>query len=657
LASGPKDLVKTGLLLLGFLALACHGLAATDVKVTFTLNTIDIYGAPLQESRYYYLYRPDNLSKTTPVPMVLVFEASPASGPATFFHRKADQAGFVLLSCSFSGNATGTPGTSWTNDDPRIVGYEDYDYISEVINQVRASNNANDAFTVGLSKGGHMSLAYACARPSTLKAASSLDEFMQADNIPSAPLPIIAFHGTLDANVPYAMLKDTVDIWRAADGLSDAQPVTTYESSPLIPNSVSMATWRGGIGGTQVAFVTIIGGTHAYPLPTTETGYDFTDDIWSFFSQYLTNPQGAPKIVAQPANNTQLSGQPASFWVTATGSGPFSYQWQRNGVDIPGATSSWYTTSPVAQADNGTTFRAAVSSGSASVTSASATLTVRAAPAGPTIATQPVDQAVIGGQPVSFTVAATGAAPLSYQWKKNGMNIAGATAPSFIMPAAITADSGASLMVVVTDGAGSVTSNRATLIVTSAAGAPIMITNPARARVLPGETASFWVSAWGASPMSYQWQKGTIDANMADIPGATGATYTTPATTLADQLTLFRCIVSNPAGSVTSTIEILFVTAAPTAPTQIGSPIDAFAEVGVPFRYTIASSGGTTPVTYSASPLPSWLSLDPASGLLSGTPSKTGATSITLSATNSAGHISRLLMLTVVEHRRRPGTL
>ena len=328
--------MRTRLPLVGLLALACYGLAATDVKVGFTLNTTNVYGAPLQESRYYYLYRPDNLPKTTPAPMVLVFEASPASAPAAFFHRKADQAGFILLSCSFSGNTGGTPGTSWTNDDPRIVGYEDYDYISEVINQVRASNNANDAFTVGLSKGGHMSLAYACVRPSMLKAASSLDEFMQATNIPSAPLPIIAFHGTLDTSVPYAMMKDTVDVWRAVDGLSDAQPVTTYESSPLIPNSVSQATWQGGIGGTQVAFVTIIGGTHAYPTPTTETGYDFTDDIWSFFSQYLTNPQGSPKIVSQPVNDAQLSGQPASFWVAAAGSAPLSYQWQKNGVGYSG---------------------------------------------------------------------------------------------------------------------------------------------------------------------------------------------------------------------------------------------------------------------------------------------------------------------------------
>ena len=96
------------LLLWGILA-SVPVFAATDVRVNFTLNTADVSGAPLQEQRYYYVYRPDNLPKTKPVPMVLVMEASPNSGPAGFFHRKADQAGFLVVSCSFSGNSSERP--------------------------------------------------------------------------------------------------------------------------------------------------------------------------------------------------------------------------------------------------------------------------------------------------------------------------------------------------------------------------------------------------------------------------------------------------------------------------------------------------------------------------------------------------------------------
>ena len=64
-----------------------------------------------------------------------------------------------------------------------------------------------------------------------------------------------------------------------------------------------------------------------------------------------------------------------------------------------------------------------------------------------------------------------------------------------------------------------------------APGAPIIITNPVRVRVLANQTATFSVTAWSRTPMSYQWQKATFLANMVDIPGATAATYTTPPTT------------------------------------------------------------------------------------------------------------------------------
>ena len=646
----PREVIamksRTALFPLCFAVLASAGFAATDVRVDFTLNTTDAFGAPVQEQRFYYVYRPDNLPKTTPVPMVLVMTGS---GTAGFLHAKADQAGFVVVSCTFSGNSTGIPGTVWNNDNPRVTGFEDFDYLDEVIKRVKGSDNCDDAFTVGLSKGGHMSLAYACERPAMIRAASSLDEFMGlTSNIPSAPVPILVFHGTLDNSVPYAMVKDTVDAWRATNGLLSTTAVTTFESSPLIPGMVSQATWRGGTGGTQVAFVTIIGGTHTYPTPTVETGFDFTAGLWAFFSQFLTSRQASPRIVSQPVSNIQVRGQPASFWVAATGNAPLSYQWQKNGVNIPDATASWYTVPAAALADNGATFRAVVGNPSGSVTSAPATLTVAAAPAGPTITAQPADQAVVAGQPVNFTVAASGSLPLSYQWKKNGMDIPGATAASFTMPAAISPDCGASFTVLITNGSGSVTSTRATLTVTPAAAAPIILKNPERARVLTGQKASFSVTAWSASPMSYQWQKGTFTGTIEDIPGATEATYTTPLTTLADHLTMFRCVVSNSAGNVTSAIEMLFVTNDTKPPTDITSAITASVQVGTPFNYTITSSGGTTPIGYSASPLPAGLSVDSSSGRIAGTPASTGVTSIMMGASNAAGSMSRILTLTVM---------
>ncbi|MBI5768786.1 MAG: putative Ig domain-containing protein [Verrucomicrobia bacterium] len=629
-------------LLAGFAAIAR---AATDVRISFTLDTTDAYGGPLRESRFYYVYRPDNLPRTSAVPMVLVMEAAAGSNAATFFHRKADQAGFVVVSCSIIGN---TLQNVWNSDNPRVTGFEDYDYISTVISRVAQAENCVDAFICGLSKGGHIAYAYACERPTTLRAACSIDEFMGlTSNIPVAPLPVMAIHGTGDTNVPYTMGKDSLDAWRAMDGLMGVTPVTTYEASPLFPGRATQATWRHPTNGLQVAFVTLIGSDHRWALPNAQTGYDSTDGIWAFFAQFLTTTQPTPKIASQPVNNIQPAGQPASFWVAATGTAPLRYQWQKNGADLPGATANWLTAPAVTAADNSATFRCVVTNANGSVTSPAATLTVTAAPADPAITTPPTPQTVVAGQPVTFSVTATGSGPLAYQWRKNGMNLAGATAATLTLPAAITADSGALFSVNVTGSAGATLSSSATLTVPPASGAPVMLASVERARVLVGRTGTFSVKAWSPTPLSYQWQKGSFTANMVNIPGATSATYTTPATTLADHLTVFRCIVSNAAGSTTSASEMLFATAVVAKPTDITSPTAAFGLPGAPFTYTIASSGGTLPITYAASPLPAGLSVDANTGVISGTPTAEGVTKITVTATNPAGSNSADVILTV----------
>src|SRR4029077_8740996 len=108
--------------------------------------------------------------------------------------------------------------------------------------------------------------------------------------------------------------------------------------------------------------------------------------------------------------------------------------------------------------DNASTFKVVVSNSAGSATSSAATLTVNPAPVAPTITTQPGNQTVTAGQTATFTVVATGTAPLGYQWQKNGANIAGATATSYTTPATTTADSGSSFDVVVSNTAGTVTS-------------------------------------------------------------------------------------------------------------------------------------------------------------------------------------------------------
>lgn len=178
----------------------------------------------------------------------------------------------------------------------------------------------------------------------------------------------------------------------------------------------------------------------------------------------------APTITTQPASVSVAAGGTASFSVTASGTAPLAYQWRKAGTAIAGATSATVSLSAVSASDAGS-YDVVVSNTAGSVTSSAATLTVTTASGAvaPTITTQPLSQSVAVGSSVSLTVAASGTAPLSYQWSKDGAAIANATAATYTVASATTASAG-SYTVLISNAAGSVTSSPATLTVTTASG-------------------------------------------------------------------------------------------------------------------------------------------------------------------------------------------
>jgi hypothetical protein len=269
-------------------------------------------------------------------------------------------------------------------------------------------------------------------------------------------------------------------------------------------------------------------------------------------SAAMLTVDSSPGFTSQPANLTVTAGQTATFTVVASGYPAPTYQWLNaaTGASVAGATSASYTTPATTPANSGSKFQVVATNSAGSQTSSAAMLTVDSAPG---ITSQPANLTVTAGQTATFTVAATGTAPLGYQWQQGTTNISGASSASYTIAATSSANTGSSFQVIVTNAAGAVTSNPATLTVDTP---PVITAQPASQTVTSGQTATFTVVTTGNPAPTYQWQNATTGASIA---GATSATYTTPATASANSGSKFQVVATNTAGSQTSSAATLTV--------------------------------------------------------------------------------------------------
>ncbi len=168
-----------------------------------------------------------------------------------------------------------------------------------------------------------------------------------------------------------------------------------------------------------------------------------------------------PVITVQPGTDDVCVGETAQLSVVATGDAPLTYQWYDIFLlPVPGATSSTLTISNAQVGDEGL-YLCTVTNGVGSTDSGFGQITIQE---GVSITSQPASQTVDEGDNVTFTVTATGDGSLSYQWRKDGSNIGGATSDSYTITGATPADDG-DYDVRVTNDCGNVISNDATLTV------------------------------------------------------------------------------------------------------------------------------------------------------------------------------------------------
>ncbi len=284
-----------------------------------------------------------------------------------------------------------------------------------------------------------------------------------------------------------------------------------------------------------------------------------------------------PAIVTPPTSATVPAGNNASFSVTASGTATLAYQWKKNGANISGATSATLNLNNVSATD-AANYSVTVTNAVGSATSAAATLTVLVPPA---LATLPVSASVAQGANATFTASATGTAPLSFQWFKDGALIPGATSNVLTLAAVTTADAG-NYSLVVTNTVGSAASSSAALTVLVP---PTILTSPTDTTVLAGNNASFTVTASGSTPLAYQWKK-----NGVSLSGANAATLNLNNVSATDTAG-YSVTITNSAGAATSAAATLTVLLPPAIVTQ---PANQFGAIGATINLSVIASGTAT---------------------------------------------------------------
>ena len=370
-------------------------------------------------------------------------------------------------------------------------------------------------------------------------------------------------------------------------------------TSTLPPGLAFTASWvnnRSTIGG-YVSGTPTVAGTNSTTVTCVSPGNASLSQTITFYISGSTTPT-APSITASPAAANVNAGNNASFAVVAAGSTPLYFQWLKNGVplanggNLSGATTATLTVASVSPADAGN-YSVLASNAVGSATSAAAALTVIVPPV---ITSQPVAQTGAAAGSAVFSVTATGTAPLSYQWLKNGAAIAngtkfsGATTTTLTVSSIAAADAG-NYSITVTNPAGSVTSSGAALTVVTS---PAITTPPTSLSVAAGNAASFAVTAAGSTPLYFQWLKNSAPlANGGNLSGATTATLNISSTTTSDA-GAYSVIVSNALGTATSASATLAVAVPPAI---VNPPTDATVVAGNNVSFTITASG-TAPLNY-----------------------------------------------------------
>ncbi|MGC4039212.1 MAG: T9SS type A sorting domain-containing protein, partial [Chitinophagaceae bacterium] len=291
--------------------------------------------------------------------------------------------------------------------------------------------------------------------------------------------------------------------------------------------------WKRGttnVGANSSSLPTNVAGTYTVTI-TNNCGVSVTSNAVT-----LTNTL-APVITTQPTNQVSCGGANATFSVVGNETG-LTYQWKR-GTTVVGINANTLSTNVAG------TYTVTVSNACGmSVTSNAVTLTAATAPS---ITTQPASQTICSGT-ANFAVVASGTG-LSYQWKRGGVNIGGATSSTY------STGTPGSYTVTVSNNCTSVTSNAATLTVTASVGGTSLVNGAQSINTCNGNTVT--VSLTGQTGNVTRWEYSLGNSGSWQTISSTQTSITRTVT----QNTAFRAIVAisstcTPATSAVSNVTV-----------------------------------------------------------------------------------------------------
>jgi hypothetical protein len=322
----------------------------------------------------------------------------------------------------------------------------------------------------------------------------------------------------------------------------------TWASSGVANVKIELAP-DGTTYSTIAASVSAASGSYSYNVPSGQTvGNQYKIRISDVSNSTLNSVSSAfsvsaaPTITTHPVAQTGCTSQPVTFSVTATG-GANTYQWYKDGQQIGNATNSTYTIPSLTAAHAGV-YSVVVTGCNTPVTSNTAILTVNNSVV---ISNSPPSlQTVCDGQNVSLSVTATGTG-ISYQWKKDGVNISGATDATYNFTA--SASTSGSYTAVVSGTCGNPQTSSPAAVLTLKA--PTITSHPVEQLAVVGSNVSFTVTATDA--VSYQWRK-----NGANIANATTATLNLNNVQMSDAAD-YSVRVENTCGNIISNTAKLIV--------------------------------------------------------------------------------------------------